>query len=253
MIHRPEFSGSPERPTAAALFSRAAIAAISLVFLVGCGTSGGSAQVPTHPLRITSLDGSSDTITFHIGSPLFLRIPGEPGRGCEGMNGHFFVFGENESQLGWGFREIADSIAFPEPDCVRYLLLPSEESNGLAEGYYRVSVALLLDEKSRRTSDTVVLHPIHAPSASPDSYAQFLLEQLVLASTMLRNEATVSGLFADHLPKNRTIDLYEGLIRYRIGDLTGAREALARASREGVGVFGPHAAALHARLSLLVE
>ena len=253
MIHRPEFSGRPGRPSAAALFSRAAMVAISLVFLVGCGTSGGSAQVATHPLRITSLDGNADTITFHIGSPLFLRIPGEPGRGCEAMNGHFFVFGENESQLGWGFREIADSTAFPETDCVRYLMLPSEESNGLAEGYYRVSVALLLDEKSRRTSDTVVLHPIHAPSASPDSYAQFLLEQLILASTMLRNEATVDGLFADHLPKNRTIDLYEGLIRYRIGDLTGAREALARASREGARGFGPHAAALHARLSRLVE
>lgn len=211
--------------------------------LSGCGASGELTGSGTD-LAITSLAGASDTITFHIGSPLFLRIDGVPGRGCEPGNGQFFLFGPRDAQLGWGFREIVDSLAFPPEGCVRYLMLPAAGSNALAEGYYPVSTALLLDERSRRTSDTIVLHPIHAESASADSYAQFLLEQLVEASPMLRNETTVAGLFADHLPKDLRTDLYEVLIRYRIGDLTGARIALAdlpATPPEGVGL---HATAL---------
>ena len=98
-----------------------------------------------------------------------------------------------------------------------------------------------------------MLHPIHASSASIDSYGQFLLEQLVSSSTMLRNESTVAGLFADHLPRSSTIDLYEALIRYRIGDLTGAREAFSRAEAAGRGAFAGHALALFDRLASLVK
>ncbi len=202
---------------------------ISLVAAVGIAGCGGGTKgiVKSNELTIKSLEGRSDTISFHVGSPLILRIEGTPGRGCDQENGDFFLFSSKRAQLGWLFQEVSDSVLFPwsRGTCARYLMLTSEESNDLAEGYYELSVALLLDERNRRVSDTVVLHPVHAKGASSLSYGAFLAEQIALDAPLLRERETQRELFADHLPKSRTIYLYEAIIRYRSGDLGGARRA----------------------------
>ena len=204
------------------------------MIVAGCG-GGTKSTVPGNELTIQALEGRSDTISFHIGSPLILRIEGTAGRGCEQMNGEFFLFSSKRAQLGWLFREVSDSLLFPwsRSTCARYLMLTSEESNDLAEGFYQVSVALLLDERSRRVSDTIVLNPIHAEGASRDSYGAFLAEQIASNAPLLRERETQKELFSDHLPKSRLIYLYEAIIRYRSGDLGGARVAYGKSIEIG--------------------
>ncbi len=198
-----------------------------LAIVAGCGSSQ-KVSTESFELSLSSLERETDTVSFHIGSPLFLVVDGVEGRGCEPENGQFFIFSEREMQLNWGFREVSDSILLPRErhPCVRYLMLSSEESNALAEGYYKVSVALLLDEKNRRVSDTIILNPIHAEGASESSFSQFLLEQIVTDAPLLSSYATVEELFSGSLPRSASIFLYEAFLRYRMGDITGALEAL---------------------------
>ena len=228
---------------------------IAVGFLVGCSSSEKGVS-ENFELNISSLSGETDTVTFHIGSPLFLRVTGEPGRGCEPMNGRFFIFSERDMQLNWGFREVVDSVVLPREigDCGRYLMLSSEESNALAEGHYKVSVALLLDERSKRASDTIVLNPIHAAAASPSSFAQFLLEQIVTGAPLMQNRSTVEELFSGGLPRSQHISLYEAYIRIRSGDLEAARRALRQSDEIGAEeVVAPYVGMLRQRIVAMIN
>lgn len=228
---------------------------IILIIFAGCGTSG-KVSGAGFELEIASLEGRTDTVTFHIGSPIFLRVDGVEGRGCSPQNGRFFIFSERDMQLNWGFSEVSDSTVLPRSssNCARYLMLTSEESNALAEGYYKVSVALLLDEKNRRVSDTIVLNPIHAESANASSFGQFLLEQIVTKAPLLSNNATIVELFSGSLPKSKAISLYESFIRYRMGDISGARTALRTAGTVGATrtSTSTYLVELHERISMLI-
>ncbi len=202
-------------------------------FLIG-GCAGAQDMKQTHPdITLTSIEGIGDTIEFHIGSPLFLKMRINAPRACEPFNGHPFFFDERGAQVGWGFREVSDSLIFADAEtgCERYLMLSSEASNLLAEGYYPMSVALLLDEKSELRSDTVVLHPVHASGANALSYSRFILEQILSNSPLLDERETMRELFADHLPQSFASDVYRAAILYRGGDRADAAEALTAAER----------------------
>ncbi|MCB9216007.1 MAG: hypothetical protein R3F28_13895 [Candidatus Kapaibacterium sp.] len=205
-----------------------------LIFsLNGCSGGGKESIRYQSDVLIESIEGIRDTIEFHIGSPLFLKLGIRTGRACESFNGHPFFFDERGAQVGWGFEEVSDTLMFPdaEASCERYLMLSSEASNLLAEGYYSMSVALLIDEKSELRSDTIVLHPIHASGANALSYSRFILEQIILNSPLLEDRATLRELFSDHLPQSFASDVYRAAIFYRGGDRVEASDALAAAER----------------------
>src|SRR4051794_29451732 len=44
---------------------------------------------------VEPIEGARDTVTFHIGSPLFLRMTIQGDRGCEPFNGTPFFFDAN--------------------------------------------------------------------------------------------------------------------------------------------------------------
>ena len=222
------------------------------LLISSCSTSQSVAG--TFPLQIASLDGQTDTVEFHIGSPLVLAVENRSGRACSPNNGRYFVFGQNGTQLGWGFVEVADSVALPTDivSCRRYLLLSAEASNRLPEGVFQLSVALLLDATDRIVSDTIVLKPVMAPKATAESYGQFLLEQIIVESTIVKNMGAIGELFAPHLPKSGRIDLYEGIIRYRLGDLSGAKEGLSRFRSREDKERTPQANEIADRLSKLI-
>lgn len=188
------------------------------------------------------IDGKTDTVKFHIGSPLFLRLSIAGDRACEPFNGRPFFFDASGAQVGWGFVEIADSLLFPRTSkgCERYLMLSSENSNLLAEGYYTLSVALLLDEKSELRSDTIVLHPVHSHGADALSYSRFILEQILLNSPLLQDPLTLNELFAQHLPHSPTSEVYHAAILYLSGDMYRAAELLKAADdmsrKEGMAI-----------------
>lgn len=212
------------------------------------------------PIDLEPIEGTMDTVEFHIGSPLFLRMRVNAGRGCEPFNGRPFFFDANGAQVGWGFEEVADSLLLPRADgsCERYLMLSSEHSNLLAEGYYTLSVALLLDEKSELRSDTIVLHPVHSTGADQLSYSRFLLEQMLSNSPLLQDPLTLNELFSEHLPHSPASEVYHAVIRYMGGDFGRAarllEEARALADETGTPMW-PSAAAvsreLEARLAEL--
>lgn len=206
---------------------------IAGIAAAGCG--GGTSTVSKNEevkadrmVRLTSIEGHRDTVTFHIGSPLFLRMDNRTGRGCAPRNGQPFIFGANGGQLSWGFAEAVDSLLFPHDpiDCHRYLYLSSEESNLIAEGYYPMSVALFLDEKESIVSDTIVLHPIHSDRANQTSYSRFLLEQLYTSSALIGNRSLQMELFADHLPQSYASKVYQAVLLYRSDDPLGAIDVL---------------------------
>jgi hypothetical protein len=179
-------------------------------------------------LSVSRFDRTSDTVTFHIGSPLFIRLTDHSGRACSPFNGQPFYFDASGVQLGWMFEEVADSVLFPRADggCDRVVMLSSENSNGLAEGYYTMKAELFVDEKTRLYSDTIVLHPVHAPSADEESYASFLQEQIVRHSPMLAERETLQALFAEGVPTSAESEIYRALILARAGDISGAEQAL---------------------------
>src|SRR5207249_88956 len=52
-------------------------------------------------MKLQALDLPSDTISFHIGSPLFLQLDFSGPAGCEPGNGRPFYFEASGAQLGW--------------------------------------------------------------------------------------------------------------------------------------------------------
>lgn len=200
------------------------------IVMPGYGTEG-EKGVPE--ITLESIEGVTDTIEFHIGSPLFLRLNINAGRACQPFNGRPFYFSEAGAQLGWGFSEVSDSLLFPrgKGSCERIVMLSSESSNLLAEGYYVLSVALLLDEKSELRSDTIVLHPVHATGANELSYSRFLLEQMISNSPLLKDPLTLRELFAPHLPHSPASEVYRAAIMYMNGEYEGAVEALHAAQK----------------------
>ena len=208
---------------------------IGTLLLLGTQTPGYGTGKNQSDVEITveSIEGVSDTIEFHIGSPLFLRLSINAGRACEPYNGRPFYFAEAGAQLGWGFQEVSDSLLFPRRKnaCERIVMLSSENSNLLAEGHYVFSVALLLDEKSELRSDTIILRPIHAAGANKLSYSRFLLEQMLTNSPLLKDPLTLKELFAPHLPHSPASEVYHAAILYVNGQYEEAVQALAVAQR----------------------
>jgi hypothetical protein len=55
---------------------------------------------------VEPVEGPTDTVAFHIGSPLFLRLRIPAGNdACKPFNGRPFFFDSSGAQLGWGFQE----------------------------------------------------------------------------------------------------------------------------------------------------
>ncbi|MEO5930028.1 MAG: hypothetical protein ABIR47_08850 [Candidatus Kapaibacterium sp.] len=183
---------------------------------------------------VAPLEGGSDTVSFHIGSPMFLRMHLTADRACTPFNGTPFYFDAAGAQLGWGFEEVADSLLFPRTpgSCDRMLMLSSENSNRIAEGVYTFKVLIFIDAESRLYSDTIVVRAVRSnQGADTLSYARFLQEQIARRSPMLNDPETIRALFADGTPKSAESEIYRGVILYRGGDYAGAGAAL-RSSKE---------------------
>ena len=184
-------------------------------------------------IHLSAAEGEMDTISFHIGSPLILRMEIGGEIGCAPFNGQPFYFGTGGAQLGWDFEEVADSLLLTRgaDSCTRWLLLPSDASNRLAEGYYPASVRIFIDERHSLLSDTVILHPIRATTADARSYARFLQEQILRNSPLLRGDReTIDALFSENAPRSAESEVYHALLLFRAGDIAAAADAL-RASR----------------------
>jgi hypothetical protein len=178
---------------------------------------------------VEPIEGASDTVSFHIGSPLFLRLKLSGDIACEPFNGQPFYFDASGAQLGWGFEEVRDSLLFPTApgSCERIIMLSSENSNRIAEGTYSMKVLLFLDEKSRLYSDTIFVHPVHSASGADTlSYSRFLLEQIIHNTPLLHEPETIQALFAEGTPRSAESEVYHALILYRGGDIAGAEKAL---------------------------
>lgn len=180
-------------------------------------------------LVLEAVEGPVDTVEFHIGSPLFIRVRvGDPSA-CEPGTGEFFFFDASGSQLGWGFEEVQDSLLFPpvEGRCERILVLSSEASNRLAQGRFSMRTELFLDPARRLRSDTLALHPVRsATGADERSYARFLMEQITRNAAQLRDPETVAALFGEGVPVSSESEVYRAVVLYRIGDFAGAVIAL---------------------------
>lgn len=185
-------------------------------------------------ITVAPVEGHTDTIRFHIGAPLFLSMSIDGDRACEPFNGQPFYFDATGAQLGWGFEEVADSLLFPhgEGRCERNIMLSSENSIRIPEGYYTFKVLIFLDEKSQIYSDTIVLHAVRSKQGADQlSYARFLQEQIIRNSSLLNDPETLRAVFAEGTPQSAESQVYRALILYRGGDLTGADEALQKATQ----------------------
>ena len=201
-------------------------------------------------MSVEPAEGGADTLLFHIGSPLFIRMRIEGDRACEPFNGTPFFFDAGGAQLGWGFEEVADTLLFPRSpgSCDRTLMLSSENSNRIAEGYYTFKTLIFLDAASRLYSDTLVIHAVRSRNGADTlSYARFLEEQMVRNSPMLSEPETLRALFADGTPKSAESEIYRAAILYRIGEAGSADAALASSAelerRRGRPVAGTAAQA----------
>ncbi len=187
---------------------------------------------PTMQLR--GLDVTSDTVTFHIGAPLFLRLSGDREIGCGPFDGRPFFFDGAGAQIGWGLLEVADSLVLPRGDgtCDRFLLLTSEYSNRLPEGVYTLKTLIFIDEKRSIYSDTLVVRAVRSPGgADTTSFTRFLLEQILRNSPLLADPETLAAMFAPGTPRGAEAEVYRSVILQRGGDLPGARRALLEADR----------------------
>lgn len=182
---------------------------------------------------VEPVEGATDTVKFHIGSPLFLRLRIPAGNdACKPFNGRPFIFDSSGAQLGWGFEEVTDSLLFPTVgnDCERILMLSSEQSNKLPEGRYTLYVELMFDAQHRLTSNTIAIHPVYSKTgADALSYSRFLAEQIVRDNPLLRDPETLRALFAEGVPTSAESELYRAIIMLRAGDAEAAREALSAA------------------------
>jgi hypothetical protein len=180
------------------------------------------------------IEGPVDTVDFHIGSPLFLRLRIGDEAGCTPGTGEFFYFDAPGAQLGWSFQEVVDSLLFPPVPgrCERIIMLSSEASNRLAAGRFTMRSELFLAPKHRLGSDTIALHPVRSASgADEQSYARFLMEQIVRSAAHLRDPETVAALFGEGVPTSAESEVYRAVVLYRNGDYAGATYAL-RSSRD---------------------
>jgi hypothetical protein len=181
---------------------------------------------------VEPVEGATDTVRFHIGSPLFLRLKITADRACEPFSGQPFFFDALGAQLGWGFEEVADSIIFPHAKgaCDRIVMLSSESSNRIAEGTYTFKTLIYIDAASRLYSDTIVVHAERSDGgANALSYSRFLQELIVRNSALLNDPETIRALFANTTPRSAESEVYRAAILLRGGDLTGAQGALASA------------------------
>lgn len=185
-------------------------------------------------MELRAIDTDSDTVTFHIGSPLILRLSGRREPGCAPFDGRPFYFDAVGAQIGWGFVEVADSILLPHLDgeCDRYLLLTSENSNRLPEGVFTVKTEIFIDEKRALYSDTITLRCIRSPQgADTTSFNRFLIEQILRNSPLLADPETLGAVFGEGTPRGAESEVYRGLILLRGGDAAGAWRALEEADR----------------------
>jgi hypothetical protein len=211
-------------------------------------------------MGVEPAEGPADTLLFHIGSPFFItmRIAGD--RACTPFNGTPFYFDAGGAQLGWGFEEVADSILFPHPagSCERILMLSSENSNRIAEGYYSFKTLIFLDATSRLYSDTLVIHAVRSHNGADTlSYARFLEEQVVRNSPMLNDPETLRALFAEGTPKSAESEIYRAVIFAKIGEMASADAAITSSKRleaqRGKPVTGTAAAARNLLIEELKE
>lgn len=185
-------------------------------------------------ILLEALEGHIDTVEFHIGAPLFLRLSVGDARGCAPGVGELFHFDATGSQLGWSFEEVSDSLLFPRLPgrCDRVIMLSSEASNRLAEGRFTMRTELFLEPRERIISNLIALHPVRSQSgANERSYARFLQEQIVRNPAHLRDPQTLAALFGEGVPTSAESEVYRSLILFRSGDLAGARQALHTASQ----------------------
>lgn len=182
----------------------------------------------TNQIRLEPLDAASSKLVFHIGSPMFLRVKIDGKLGCEPLNGQFFYFDENDVQVGWGFEEVYDSTLFPNQknSCERIIMLSSENSNRLAEGEFKVKINLYVNDKTKLVSNLVTLNPIHAKSATTDSYSAFLLEQLFKNNPILQDPETLKAIFLDKSLASPESEVYCSVLKFRAGDFSGAKQSL---------------------------
>lgn len=181
-------------------------------------------------MHLEATDHPGDTIAFHIGSPLLLRLELPSGSiACEAFNGRPFYFDAAGAQVGWGFEEVADSMVLPrDPSrCDRFVFLSSESSNRMPEGDYTLKVLIFVDEHRQLYSDTVVIRAVRSASGADTlSYARFLQEQILKNSPLLGDPETLRAVFGDGTPRSATSEIYRALIYFRGGDTPGARAAL---------------------------
>lgn len=187
------------------------------------------------PLTLTPIEGARDTVEFHIGSPLFLRLTvNKKGDGCKPFDGKPFYFEAGGAQNGWGFEEIADSSLFPIPSgrCERMIMLGSESSNKVPEGWYTLVVALYFDNRTSVRSDTLVVHAVRSSTGADQvSYACFLMEQIVRHAPLLRDPETLSALFAEGTPKSAESEVLRAMILTGAGEPAAATAALRQSEK----------------------
>lgn len=201
----------------------------------------GKAPAPPPPwsdprMFIAPAEKPSDLLRFHIGSPFFLRLKVTDRDACAPFSGQPFYFDAPGSQLGWGFREISDSLLFPIPpgSCERVVMLSSENSNRIAEGTYTLKIQLFMDADHRVNSDTIALQAIRSTTGADTlSYVRFLQEQIINNSPLLTDPETMRALFAEGTPRSAESEIYRAIILYRAGNPAAADEALLSARRLG--------------------
>lgn len=222
---------------------------LAILSLAGCAapastTSGGGssdrmpgAVIGAERLRLPApgavlleaVEGPMDTVEFHIGSPLFVRLRLGDSSSCAPGIGELFYFDASGAQLGWGFTEVSDSLLFPPTAgrCERIVMLSSEASNRLAEGRFTMRTELFLTPAKRLRSDTLALHPVRSTTGADEvSYARFLMEQIVRNAAQLRDPETVMALFGEGVPTSAESEVYRAVVLYRMGDFARAVMAL---------------------------
>jgi hypothetical protein len=183
-------------------------------------------------ITLEPVEAPSDTIRFHIGSPVFIRMKIKGDVACEPFDGRPFFFDSHGSQLGWGFEEVADSLLFPRHagSCDRVIMLSSDASNRIAEGNYTLTVTIFIDTKKHLYSDTLQLQAIRSGGADQLSYTRFLQEQIIRNSPLLKDPETLRALFSDGAPRSAESEIYRALIFFRSGDRSQAQSALESAT-----------------------
>jgi len=185
-------------------------------------------------LHLSAIEGDARTITFHIGSPLLLRLSGARDLACEPFDGRPFFFDEVGAQVGWGLVEVSDSLLLPRSDdgCDRFLMLTSENSNRLPEGSFTLKTLVFVDEKRSVYSDTIVLRAKRSETGADSlSFNRFLIEQILRNSPLLGDPETLRAVFGPGTPRSAETEVYRALILQRAGDAIGFQQSLDEVDR----------------------